>query len=201
MREVMRDGHTEPRVRLADLTLAPATIGVGALEGLLGEVTIVDGEVQIATAPEHVVTNVTAIGTYHATLLSIATPNSSEAATETGRLDESSLARLAARFAPLATVDVTGVVEQLNVHVARGACPHGATTPATQPHLWSAAAGTTVRLVGFYAPDAAGSLTHHGTAFHLHAIAVTAAGDRRSGHVDAFVLRPGAIVRLGRCER
>ena len=35
MREVMRDGHTEPRVRLADLTLAPATIGVGALEGLL----------------------------------------------------------------------------------------------------------------------------------------------------------------------
>ncbi len=52
LREVMRDGHTEARVRLADLVLAPNTIAVGALTGRAGEVTIGGGTAHLATAAD-----------------------------------------------------------------------------------------------------------------------------------------------------
>ncbi len=48
MREVMRDGHTEPRIRLAEVVARPNAHAVGALSGLSGEVTIVDGDVWVA---------------------------------------------------------------------------------------------------------------------------------------------------------
>ena len=49
MREVLRQGKSEGRVALANIA-TPHTIGVGALEGLAGEVTIVDGRVLVASA-------------------------------------------------------------------------------------------------------------------------------------------------------
>ena len=201
MREVMREGHVEGRVRLADLGMGPSTIGVGALEGLAGEITIAGGEVHLATAVDLVLRDSTDVASHRATLLSIATPGDLSSEKSATPLDETSLARRAAEFGPLAAVDVVGTVEHLELHVTRGACPHGVTTPATAPLTRSVATGTTVQLVGFYAENAGGVLTHHGTAFHLHAIVTESDGTHTSGHVDAFSLREGALVHLGRIER
>jgi hypothetical protein len=49
--------------------------------------------------------------------------------------------------------------------------------------------------VGFYAADAAGVLTHHGTAIHVHAI-IEYDGRVLTGHIDGLTLKPGASLQL-----
>lgn len=202
MRQVMREGQVEPRVRLSDLDIAPSTIGIGAVAGLQGEITIVDGVAHIATAPDLSMRSEPASIDAQATLLTVATPTEVEELTCAEELDETRLSQLLRAHAAngFATVDILGVAESLSMHVARGACPHGVTTKDTEPLRYSAQPGDRLRLVGFYAPDRAGTLTHHGTNFHLHATQVGKNGAPASGHVDAFVLRSGAIVRIGRCS-
>jgi hypothetical protein len=203
MREVMRDGHTEARVRLADLEFARDTIAVGALDGLRGEITAASGTVWVANAADGAFHAEPVTAATAATLLTIATPDLIVARTCDAALDEATLAALVrATGLPLpATIDVEGDAATLALHVARGACPHGEATPATEPWRWNAPAGTAVRLVGFFAPDREGVMTHHGTAFHLHAIARAGDGQVITGHVDSFALQPGARVRIGGTTR
>lgn len=202
MREVMRDGHTEARVRLADLALAPSTIAVGATTDLGGEITIADGEVHVTNAADGSPRDATGAAQQAATLLTIATPTLTVTSTCERVLDEAELERIAraANLPGVLTIDLRGRVRTVDVHVARGACPHGATTPATEPWRWSAPAGAEVRIVGFFAPGQAGVMTHHGTSFHLHALARTQGGPF-TGHVDALALEPGATVVVGGAPR
>jgi acetolactate decarboxylase len=195
MRAVMREGHVEPRVRLADLDLGPRTIAVGALAGLQGEVTVVDGTVYVATAAAMTADVTTGPGDASATLLSVATPPATAAQTSAQALGEAELEQIVRADGMLAAVDVVGAAEELHLHIARGACPHGQVNDAAAPFRWQAQPGTQVRLVGIFAQGEAGTLTHHGTPFHLHAVATTAQGERIAGHVDRFLLRPGAEVR------
>ncbi len=51
MREVLREGNTQPRISLVEVAQRPGAIGVGALAGLGGEVTVVDANVWIAAGP------------------------------------------------------------------------------------------------------------------------------------------------------
>jgi hypothetical protein len=103
------------------------------------------------------------------------------------------LARVAgARPQPLRIV---GTVEELELHVARGACPATDPPPDRQPFRWRAPRGARVELVGFHAPGQQGIMTHHGTRLHLHAI--VDGPPRATGHVDRFRLQPGAVVHLG----
>ena len=48
MREVMREGETQARVRLSDAIAKPHAFAVGALERLAGEVTIIDSDVWVS---------------------------------------------------------------------------------------------------------------------------------------------------------
>ena len=199
MREVMREGRVEPRVRLDALGLAPGSIGVGAVAQLEGEITIVDGIAHVTRAPEGRPERIADTAAVRATLLTFANPAWRAPRELAGELDESSLASIAAAAGTFASVDATGAALDLQLHVTRGACPHGTTTPATDPWRWSAPTGARVRLVGFFAPGRAGTLTHHGTDFHLHAVVAMQDGTTVTGHVDSFRLAPGAIVRVGAC--
>ena len=197
MREVMREGSVEPRVRLAELPIGRGSVGVGAVEGLDGEITIVDGDVHVTHARGSLPARIADAVNVRATLLTFANPRWSSPRSAEADLDESHLERLAAPVGSFVAIDATGEVIALQLHIARGACPHGVTTPDTQPWLWSAPAGTQARLAGFYAPGRAGTLTHHGTSFHLHAVVTLPDGEIVAGHVDSFRLAPGARVALG----
>lgn len=199
MREVMRDGRVEPRVRLDELDLTAGSVGVGAVAQLEGEITIVDGIAHVTRAPEGRPEPVADTGPVRATLLTFANPAWRAPREIAVELDEASLASIAAKAGTFASVDATGAALDLQLHVTRGACPHGTTTPATEPWRWSAPAGARVQLVGFFAPGRAGTLTHHGTAFHLHAVVTMPDGSTMNGHVDSFRLAPGASVRVGAC--
>lgn len=200
MREVMREGRVEPRVQLDALGLEPGSVGVGAVAKLEGEITIVDGIAHVTRAPEGRPERVEDTGAVRATLLTFANPAWRAPRELPGELDESSLASIAAAAGTFASVDATGAALDLQLHVTRGACPHGTTTPATEPWRWSAPTGARVRLVGFFAPGRAGTLTHHGTDFHLHAVVAVQDGTTITGHVDSFRLAPGASVRVGVCR-
>jgi acetolactate decarboxylase len=206
MREVMRDGRDEARVTLAEL--GPVVdvergdlVAVGALAGLAGEVTIDGRNLWVATAPSEteLVVEETA-GAHAATLLTTARVPAWRELEAGGMLDEVTLGALLAKHGRLGEalpIRIEGAASSLAVHVIRGDCPH-APDAAIPAWRWEAPAATEVVLVGFYAPGAPGILTHHGTDFHLHAVAQDTAGHTVAGHVDAFELLPGARVFVGR---
>lgn len=208
MRAVMRDGQTEARVELVEIS-SPGVIAVGALAGLEGEVTILDGEVWVARADGDDVrmSGPSPSSGDQATLLTFASVrrwNRVELAMEeaaTGTVLER-LIEQAARDHGVDTARpfpfvIDGVVERLEIHVVNGFCPHGS-DPATiggEPWRWSTNEPLIARIVGFYAAGAAGVLTHHGTAIHVHAL-VEGDGRVLTGHIDAVTLRPGASLQI-----
>ena len=208
MREVMREGRDETRVRLAELGAVAGPggglIAVGALGGLAGEVTA-DGETWwIATAGDERVQVLHAPGEHGAALLTAARVAAWDEASAAGPLNEARLGAVVSEHLRARGLDpsqpwavrIEGRSAALELHVIRGDCPHA---PDAAIPAWrgSPPEGTPVVLVGFHAPGKAGLLTHHGTEFHLHAILNDGTGPV-AGHVDRFTLLPGARVLLAR---
>ena len=201
MREVMRDGRTEPRARLADHAV-PGTFGVGALAGLDGEVLIDDGAVWIAR--EGVAAEPAGEGA-HATLLTTArVPAWREVALPAvASVDE--LEQAIAAAVPLATTGGDAVPFLLEgrgrvaLHVVRGSCPHGAAAAPEGPARF-AAADVALRCVGFFVRGQGGVMTHHDTALHVHAFARDGARTVM-GHVDELGLQAGAMLRVPAAAR
>jgi acetolactate decarboxylase len=204
MREVMREGRDEARVRLSDLGPAEGLIAVGALAGLAGEVTADGSSWWIATADETRVAVEHEPGERAAALLTARRVAAWDETVVADPLDEARLGSLVERHLRERGRDPTepwplridGLAAQAELHVIRGDCPHApeATIPAWR---CTPAPGTPIVLVGFYAPGKEGLLTHHGTDFHLHAI-LSVAGAEVAGHLDSFELAPGARVRIAR---
>ena len=195
MREVMRDGQSEARVALHGLA-TKHTIGVGALAGLQGEVTIVDGEVLVATVTAEQAITRAASKTDQATLLvceDVAAWHHFEVGDcesyeqLEGRLAELLRARGHDLQAPT-PVRVHGTLRRLQVHVLAGACPI-ANPSGPSPWRYDGPAYH-AQLVGFYVEGAAGRLTHHNHNSHLHATS-----DQAMGHLDGVELL-NAIVSL-----
>lgn len=193
MRAVLREGRSEPRVQLTEAT-APTTIGVGALSGLQGEVTILDGQTLVARGDRVTV----AQPEDQATLLVTAD------VTRWQRIPLGDIADLDGLEAAIAAtltergsdptgpwpLRVRGEANHLALHVIAGACPI-AHPDGPAPWRWTGS-GTPVELIGFYAEGAHGRLTHHGRKTHLHAVTSGAAG--RMGHLDEIALRDAELL-------
>jgi acetolactate decarboxylase len=207
MRAVMREGHTEPRAALTEFVAAPHAFAVGAMAGLDGEVTILDGQVWITRvfAGRPVPSGPHATPDDKATLLigahvpawrSISLP----AAAGGGEL-EALIAQQAREHGLDASKPfpfrIEGVLSALDMHVINGFCPHsgGEAEAARQPWTFAGAPATRATIVGFYAAGSEGEMTHHGTAIHAHAIVTMDAGPV-TGHVDAMTVGPGAVLML-----
>lgn len=201
MREVLRLGRSEARVTPVEVA-TPRSVGVGALAGLAGEVTIVDGSVLVATASPDVPGGCEvrgASGDDRAALLVLAdVPEWEEyelaACADYAALDGAIAQRLSdLGFASgeAVPVRVRGRASHLELHVVAGACP---VADPTGPPPWRHAGGPAeVELVGVFAEGAAGRLTHHTHRSHLHAITAEA-----MGHLDEVALDAGAVLSLPR---
>jgi acetolactate decarboxylase len=182
-------------VRLDALRPDSATYAVGALADLAGEVTILGGDVVLATAGDEPADG--------AALLVVADV---PAWTSFPVAEPIALDRLGVEIARLAGAAgwpsdarvpflVEGDVEDLRWHVIDGRrLPSGPATHAD--HLEAAQRFHEPRaratLVGFYSDHDQGVFTHHGETTHVHCVLP----DRRSGHVDAVVIPKGAVVRV-----
>lgn len=207
MKEVLHDGKTERRVGLAEVTKEPHVYGVGAVEGLAGEIVILDGEAWVARREGSGVRTARVSGDNDAgaTLLVAAGVPRWSGVT----LDRSLVTREFEDFlatqgetmglpSPFPFV-VTGTLDAVEFHVVDGRCPMGDQQPGGS--MTPAAAGATLRgtegtLVGFFAEDMAGLVTHHGSRVHVHVLIAGDGPEPRMGHVDSLTVHAGAVVRF-----
>ena len=203
MREVMREGKTEARVRLVDVVAKPHAYAVGALEGLAGEVTIVNGEVWISRVSpdgELTVTGPEPVEDDSATLLTVGyVPKWHQTTIETA-VTGLEFEALIEEFAESKGLDRTrpfpfrleGQLAKIDLHVINGYCPIAtdASVQEKKPWRWLNSDPVTANIVGFYAPNAVAVMTHHGTSVHTHAI-VMVNDAKQIGHVDNVIVEPG----------
>ena len=204
LKSVLREGQTQGRVELAE-AVAPGTWGLGAVEGLGGEVLVEDGVVWLsrAVSPEAVGPAEHPGPGEQATLLALSRVEAwgeSElpAVSDLGALEEE--VRSAAVAQGLDTDQpflfvVEGMTAALELHVLNGACPFASPPPAPEQMPYRAALDSTpVLLVGVYAEGSAGVLTHHGSSSHVHVL--TKGALPTVGHVDGLRLLAGAELRV-----
>jgi len=200
MREVLREGHTFRRVNLQAVA-RENTWGIGSLEGLGGEVTVLNGDVSLAVIEDGALLQRPLDPQDRATLLVLATVNQwrERELPEVRSLGDLEVvlekAVREAGFDPdemPVPIRIEGDFENLTLHVLDHSCPI-ANPNGPPPLLWKGE-HTTGRIVGIFAHGQQGLLTHHGQTMHLHGVAQTADGLQVSGHVDELTL--GSGVRL-----
>ncbi|HEB60574.1 MAG TPA: hypothetical protein ENJ06_02000 [Phycisphaeraceae bacterium] len=207
MREVLRDGHTEARISMTDAVAEPHAYAVGALEGLTGEIMIVDGNVWVARndGDNLQVTGPTPDANDKATLLALTHVTNWKSETIKPSTEGQELESLIEHMAREQGLDTSqpvpflleGKTGSINLHVINGYCPIRI-DPATmdvKPWRLSVTNKTDVVIFGYYAPNSAGVLTHHGTSIHAHAL-IRKKGRTLTGHVDQVTVEPGMILKI-----
>jgi acetolactate decarboxylase len=205
MREVLREEKTQPRVSLQDVVSQPGAIAVGALAGLGGEVTIVEGDVWVARSHgtgAHV-SGPDPTAADQATLLTAShVPDWAEWPIDAAAgADLERQISLAASSAGLDTTKpfpfiIEGNLVELDAHVIAGSCPI-ANPDGEAPWRFSLEEPERGQLVGFFAQGADGVMTHHGSSTHMHVVLPRADGTV-TAHADYAGVGDGAIIRLPR---
>jgi acetolactate decarboxylase len=203
----MHAGDRSPHVGLADVLRLPHCYAVGALDGLRGEVTIVDGEVWLSYPADQdsYRTLRTKETVERATLLVAAHVPTWQDRVLTEELGSDHLDETLADLASKSGVDTSkpfpfvlrGRFPQVSFHVI-----DGRRVGSTGDHAAHAAAGITRTerdrqgtLVGFYSVHHAGVFTHFGQRTHVHLVADA---PEASGHVDDVVIGAGSVLKLPR---
>lgn len=210
VQEVLGEKQHKGRVELGKLVKKPHCYAVGALAGLTGEATIVDGQV-IATCVESglpVAVSGKPKDRRAASLAAAYVPKWVER-----KIDRDVSAKELERFvhdaASEAGLDpskpfpylVEGELTELEMHVINGACPMrakrlGRTLPDDEKPFHGSFDKVTGRLVGVYAEGSVGSLTCHGSQAHTHVILKNKDGKPYTGHVESVGVAAGAVLRL-----
>jgi hypothetical protein len=204
LKSVLREGQTQGRVELSEAEV-PGTWGIGAVEGLGGEVLVEDGTVWVsrAASPEAVGPAEQPEPGEQATLLSLSRVQGWSETTLPAVGDMSELEAQLKAAAVAQGLDssrpfffvLEGTAAALELHVLNGACPFASPPPAPERMPYRAALDSTpVLLVGVYAEGAAGVLTHHGSSCHVHVL--TRGALPTVGHVDGLRLLAGAELRI-----
>ncbi len=204
LKNVLRDGETEGRVELSEAA-TPGAWGIGAVEGLGGEVLVEDGVVWLSRAagPDAVGPAEWPAPGEQATLLAMAhveawserrLPAVADLATLEAEVEAAAREQGLDPSQPFVFV-IEGMAAALELHVLNGACPFASPPPAPEQMPYRAALDQTpVLLVGVYAEGHAGVLTHHGSSSHVHVL--TRGALPTVGHVDGLRLIDGAVLRV-----
>lgn len=203
MRETLRMGQTQPRVTFEEITAFPHSFAVGALPNLEGEITIYDGNVWVATTDGDSATTALS-GAKHiaATLLTVAHVDSwaeyempdlpLEEAIESIALQVSSI-DVETPFPFL----IQGHASSLEIHVINGYCPVASPDVSDEFKPWKMRldSRTPLTVVGFFAKNQEGVMTHHGSNIHIHSL-LNSNGGVATGHIDSVTLSKGAKLYL-----
>jgi alpha-acetolactate decarboxylase len=210
MHEVLGGGAeaARPHVTLAEVLSEPNAHGVGALSGLEGEITILNGQAWIAR-PEGTGLRVDGPRADSADGAAFLTVTHVDAWTEfpiEQSLQQKALEDFIVQCAVRNGVDphlpfpfqIEGQVTDLQVHVINRECPmRPGARLTTDQRAWRYQLESPVpaTIVGFYAADSVGELTHPGTSIHAHAI-FEVNGEPVTAHVERIAVDGGAMLRL-----
>lgn len=197
-------------VSLADALKKPHACAVGALANLEGEITIVDGSAWVArpAGAGLRIDGPSATSKDGAALLLLSHVAEWDRFTiEKGLAGDALDAFIAdkARGAGLDTAQpfafvIEGSVTDLQLHVLNGMCPmKPGVSLAEGEKPWQHQIGRPQKatVVGFYAADSVGNMTHPGTSIHAHAI-LDVNGQSVTGHIERISVAAGAVLRIPR---
>jgi alpha-acetolactate decarboxylase len=212
MHEAIGQQQHQGRVPLRNLVERPHFYGVGALAQLEGEATIFDGKVAVTrvgangqpAAAESAPLDASAtllVGAYVPAWME----HKSVQSVSPDEFDKY-LANLATNSGLNASepfvFTVEGEFSTVRVHVINGACPLHARlrkidVPKDKQPFEAEYDKVRGRVVGVFAQDAVGSITHPATSTHMHLLFQDAkTGKTITGHVERLGFVEGAIVRL-----
>jgi acetolactate decarboxylase len=203
MRDVLRLGNTQSRISFEEMRQQPHAIGVGALTDLQGEITIFDGQIFVATTPDGISASTTSGDTNlgSATLMTLAHV---EKWHHDSLPDSLPLEQAIEKVAMSRGIDserpfpfiIEGVASSYELHVINGFCPIATPDLAPEDQPWrTQGESTALKVIGFFARDQHGVMTHHGSNLHIHAI-IGDGDETISGHLDAIEMAPGSVLSV-----
>ena len=212
MHEAIGQQQHQGRVELKKLLERPHFFGVAALEKLEGEVTIVDGKVTLTQvdAKGELKANDPVSPDSKATLLIGAYVPAWTDHKVSENVGPDKFDQYLADAATAAGIKVSapfvftveGEFSNLQLHVINGACPMHARLrkiklPKEKLPVEVELDKVRGTLVGVFAKDAVGNITHPDTSTHMHLVFKDAkSGKMVTGHVEQVGLLEGAVVRL-----
>lgn len=210
LHQVLAEGQHQGRIKLGELIQKPHCHAVGALAGLSGEVTIVDGRIVASRVaetglplappkpPEQAATMIAAayVPTWREQKI-----DRDIAPDEFEQFLRKSAADAGLNPARPFPFTIEGALTALEMHVINGACPIRAKTlgeklPKSQQPYRGSVKQVKAQLVGFHAEDSVGDLTCHGAAAHTHVVLQTEDGRSYTGHVESVGIKAGSVLRL-----
>lgn len=212
MREAIGRQQHQARVQLKKLAERPHFYGVAALAKLEGEATILDGNVTVTRVDAHgrPQSSEAAPLEASATLLAGAyVPSWSEHKVAKG-VSPDEFDEYIADAAAISGVNeskpfvftVQGKFSDVRLHVIHGACPvharlHKIPLPQEKRPFEAELERVQGTIVGVFANDSVGNLTHPDASTHVHLVYQDAqTGKTVTGHVEQIGLLEGAILRL-----
>ena len=215
MREAIGHQKSEGRVHLSEIVAKPHFYGIAALEGLGGEITVFDSSPTVTRVGAGRALSAVDGGDLQATLLAGAYVPSWRAHTIDNAIpageEFDDAVRTAASDAGVDTskpfvFTADGEFHDVRLHVINGACPlharlHDSEIPDAQKPFEAEFATLRGRIVGIYAEDAVGKLTHPDTSTHVHVIFQDeASGEIVTGHVERIGLPARATLNVPRVQ-
>jgi acetolactate decarboxylase len=185
---------------LEDVRSKPHAFAVGALTALEGEITIMDGQIIVATTNDGLhATSRPPTGDESATLLTLAYVEAWCKDTIPPNMDFEEAVETVAKRNGIDTEEpfpfyVYAYTTQYEMHVINGFCPVASPDllPSEQP--WRLQGTETgMLIVGFYAKNQEGVMTHHGSNIHMHGIN-TSGKKMISGHLDSVKVLTGSTI-------
>ena len=204
---MLRDGNTQARVVLSEAEFSANSYGVGALAELEGEITIDAGRVWVSRSHGvHEVSTTTGVTSDDAaSMLFLGTVPAWTDVEVNHPIPPLGLdSFLATAFADgggqsdPTPFRIEGEFTDVKMHVIGGQCPirarmHG--MPMTKPAFELSIPRVNATVVGIYATDGAGNVTHMGSDTHMHII-VEHEGQTITGHVESIGVRPGSTLQI-----
>ena len=200
MRDALRMGNTQPRISFAEVASKPHAYAVGALPNLDGEITIFDGTVYTSTTQDGTTAITVAADEKYdaATLLTLTHVESWQDCMLPSNHPLEKSIELAAIIQGIDTETpfpffITGSTNDFHMHVINGFCPVANPNLAAKFQPWRlvGSQSTPITVVGFYAKNQEGVMTHHGSNLHIHGI-IDQDGTITSGHLDSVEINDGA---------
>lgn len=204
LKEVLRNGETQGRVTLSEFREQPKVVGLGVLEGLNGEVTMVGDKLWVSTVGDSK-QQTKSLGADDATQAAFLVSAKVTAWREWTLEKDMDLEALEAFLEPvlsessLSQLDtvpflVNGSFKALDAHVVNGGCPFAADEALRKEPVREKRSSATGTLVGFRTSLPPGTLTHHGSRLHVHVALENPAA--YAGHLDSVVIAKGSRVLL-----
>lgn len=203
LREMMHEGRTESRVAIAPLLATPHMYAVGAIAGMRGEITILDGTAWIAVGERDAGRATAGVADEGAALLVASYEADWSRVVIKEDVAFAQLDQQIEVLAKAAGVDVDkpfpfvveGQFADVGWHVLKGPPGAGSNHDHTGNAVVGEAATIDGTLVGFFSKHHQGSFTHLNQNIHVHLVNAASA---LAAHVDQISLRASDVLRLPR---